>query len=309
MTKKKIIILIVIAVVAVAAIAIAAGCFYEVNENEYACVVRFSKIISVTDEAGLHFKAPFIDSIKTYPKQVLLYDINPSDVITKDKKSMMVDSYVLWQIGDPLTFVKTLGTLAEAESRLDVLAYNATKNKMSTLEQNDIINLDPPGERNDIYASIFDDVRDAAAEYGINVIDVKIKRFDLPETNEDAVYERMISERNRIAAKYTAEGELEAAKIINEVDKEYNTVISNAKVEAEKAVAEGEAEYMRILSEAYEDADKLEFYSFVRGLDALKASMTGQKTVILGKDSEIARLLMGDFIGSGSTDSAGNNDE
>lgn len=294
--KKKTVLAIVLVVLAIVVIAIAAGCFYEVNENEYACVVRFSKIISVTDEAGLHFKTPFIDSIKTYPKQALLYDISPSDVITKDKKSMTVDSYVIWQISDPLTFVKTLGTLAEAESRLDVLAYNATKNKMSTLEQNDIINLDAPDERNDIYDSIYDDVRDSAAEYGINVIDVKIKRFDLPEMNEDAVYERMISERNRIAAKYTAEGELEAAKIINEVDKEYNTIISNAKVDAEKTVADGEAEYMRILAEAYRDADRLEFYSFVRGLDALEASMSGQKTIILSKDSEIAKLLMGDFM-------------
>lgn len=294
--KKKTVLVIVLVVLAIVVIAIASGCFYEVNENEYACVVRFSKIISVTDEAGLHFKTPFIDSIKIYPKQALLYDINPSDVITKDKKSMTVDSYVIWQISDPLTFVKTLGTIAEAESRLDVLAYNATKNKMSTLEQNDIINLDPPDERNDIYDSIFDDVRDSAAEYGINVIDVKIKRFDLPEMNEDAVYERMISERNRIAAKYTAEGELEAAKIINEVDKEYNTIISNAKVDAEKTVADGESEYMRILAEAYRDTDRLEFYSFVRGLDALEASMSGQKTIILSKDSEIAKLLMGDFM-------------
>lgn len=300
MSKKKTLIIVIIAVVAIAAILVLSGCFYEVNEDEYACVVRFSKIISVTDEAGLHFKTPFIDTVKTYPKQVLLYDISPSDVITKDKKSMTADSYVLWQISDPLTFVKTLGTLAEAESRLDVLAYNATKNKMSTLEQNDIINLEAPDERNDIYDSIFTDVRESAKEYGINVIDVKIKRFDLPEINEAAVYERMISERNRIAAKYTAEGELEAAKIINEVDKQYNTVISNAKVDAEKTVAEGEAEYMRILSEAYEDQGKLEFYSFVRGLDALEASMTGQKTVILSKDSEIAKLLMGEFIKTGN---------
>lgn len=295
MKKNKIVLIVVIAIIAIAAIALFSGCFYEVAEDEYACVVRFSKIVEVTDTAGLYFKTPFIDSVKKYPKEILLYDINPSDVITKDKKSMTVDSYVLWQISDPLTFVKTLGTIGEAETRLDVLAYNATKNKMGTLEQNDIINLDPPSDRNDIYAEIFENVRDSAAEYGIKVIDVKIKRFDLPEMNEDAVYERMISERNQMASKYTAEGELEAAKIINEVDKEYNTIISNAKVEAEKIVAEGEAEYMKILSEAYEDADKLEFYSFIRGLEALEGSMTGQKTIILSQDSSIAKLLLGNF--------------
>ncbi len=295
MSKKKIV-LICVAVLAVIVIAIAVDqCFYVVEENQYACVVRFSKIVEITDKAGLYVKTPFVDSIKTYPKQILLYDISPSDVITMDKKSMTVDSYVLWKISDPLTFVKTIGSTAEAESRLDVLAYNATKTKMGTLVQDDIINMNDPSGRNDIYYEIYEQVHASAVEYGIDVIDVKIKRFDLPETNEAAVYERMISERKQMAEKYTAEGELEAAKIINEVDKEYKTIISNANVRAELMIAEGEAEYMRILAQAYETEGKLEFYSFIRGLDALENSVTGDKTIILDKDSEIAKLLMGNL--------------
>lgn len=295
MNKKKIILICIVLIIALFVAIAVDECFYVVEEDQYACVVRFSKIVEITDTSGLYVKAPFVDTVKTYPKQILLYDISPSDVITMDKKSMTVDSYVMWRISDPLTFVKTIGSTAEAESRLDVLAYNATKTKMGTLVQDDIINMDDPSGRNDIYYEIFEQVRGAAAEYGIDVIDVKIKRFDLPETNEAAVYERMISERKQMAEKYTAEGELEAAKIINEVDKEYKTIISNANVQAELTIAEGEAEYMRILSEAYETEGKLEFYSFIRGLEALEKSVTGEKTIILDKDSEIAKLLMGNL--------------
>ena len=133
-----------------------------------------------------------------------------------------------------------------------------------------------------------------AESYGIEVIDVKIKRFDLPSENEQAVYTRMISERNQMAEKYRADGEYQAALIINEVDKKYNIIISDAKLEAEKLVAEGEKQYMKILSEAYNTPAKREFYEFLRGLDALKSSLNGDETtIILGKDSEIAKILTG----------------
>ena len=145
-----------------------------------------------------------------------------------------------------------------------------------------------------IYESIATDVDAKARTYGIRVEDVKIKQFDLPESNLNAVYSRMISERNQIAEKYTADGNYEASIIRNDVDKQVNITVSNAKAEAAKLEAEGEAEYMRLLAAAYDSADKKEFYEFTLALDALKQSLTGsEKTVILDANSELAQILMG----------------
>ena len=266
--------------------------FYTVYENEYACVVRFSKIIDVESSAGLHFKLPFFDTVIKFPQTVLMYDIPPSDVITSDSKSMQVDSYVLWEITDPLTFYKSLGSIVEAEVRLDNITYNALKNTMGTIEQDEIINMDDAAKRNEIYSQITDQVTEKAVIYGIDVVDVKVKRLDYPSDNEQAVYTRMISERNMMAEELIANGNKTATITRNEVDRIVNETLSNAEREAEEIVATGEAEYMRILGEAYNTPEKQEFYYFIRALDALKASLSGEdKTVILGADSELAKIL------------------
>jgi membrane protease subunit HflC len=267
---------------------------YTVKENEYACRVQFSKIVDTTDEAGLHFKIPFVDSVKYFSKATTLYDIPPSEVLTSDKQNMTVDCYVLWKINDPLKFYQTLGTPLAAEDRLNALTYNELKTVMGTLAQADIINMEDGAKRNDIYESIASDVNELAQTYGISVVDVKIKQFDLPESNLNAVYNRMISERNQMAEKYTAEGNQEAAMIRNQVDRDVNIMISNAQAQAAELEAEGEAEYMRLLAEAYDSDDKKEFYEFTLALDALKKSLTGsEKTVILDANSELAQILMG----------------
>ena len=267
---------------------------YTVRENEYACRVQFSKIVDTTDEAGLHFKIPFVDSVKYFSKATTLYDIPPSEVLTSDKQNMTVDCYVLWKISDPLKFYQTLGTPLAAEDRLNALTYNELKTVMGTLAQADIINMEDGAKRNDIYEGIAKDVDELAQTYGISVVDVKIKQFDLPESNLNAVYNRMISERNQIAEKYTAEGNQEAAMIRNQVDRDVNIMISNAQAQAAELEAEGEAEYMRLLAEAYNTEDKKDFYEFTLALDALKKSLTGsEKTVILDADSELAQILMG----------------
>ena len=290
---KKAIIAIAIALIVIIGLS---GSMFTVRENEYACTVRFSEIIDTTGEAGLHFKIPFIDSIKYFSKATMLYDIPPSEVLTSDKQNMTVDCYVLWKIDDPKKFYQALGTTAVAEQRLDALTYNALKTAMGTLAQADIINMNDGAERNDIYESIATTVDALAKEknYGISVEDVKIKRFDLPESNLNAVYSRMISERNQIAEKYTADGKYEASVIVNDVDKQVNIIVSNAEAEAAALVAEGEAEYMRLLAEAYDSADKKDFYEFTLALDALKQSLNGsEKTVILDANSELAKILVG----------------
>ena len=220
---KKISKSLVIGLVALLLVIVAANSAYTVRENQYACTVRFSKIISTTAQPGLHFKVPFLDSVKYFSKASMLYDIPPSEVLTSDKQNMTVDCY-------------------------------------------------------------------------IHVEDVKIKRFDLPESNLNAVYSRMISERNQMAEKYTADGNYEASIIRNNVDKQVNILISDAKAEAAKLEADGEGEYMRLLGEAYNTADKQDFYEFTQALEALKSSLTGdEKTVILDADSALGKILMGAY--------------
>lgn len=285
--------LIIAAVVVVVLLIVASGAFYTVAENEYACVMRFSEIVDVTNDPGLHVKIPFIDEVRVFPDTTLIYDIPPSEVLTSDKKNMTVDSYIIWEIADPRTFYRTLGSTAEAEARLNAVTYNSLKNLMGRLEQNDIINMDDASERNDIYAGITTEVAALCETYGINVLDVRIKRFDLPGNNEQAVYERMISDRNQIAEKYTADGNYEASIIRNDVDKQVNIIVSNAEAEAARLEAEGEQEYMRLLAEAYNTEDKKDFYEFTRALEALKASLNGDdKTVIIDRDSRLGQILM-----------------
>ena len=289
--KKRTVTLIAVVILAVIVLS---GCFFTVREDEYACTVRFSKIISTTSDAGLHFKLPFVDSVKYFTKATQLYDIPPSEVLTSDKQNMTVDCYILWSIGDPKLFYQRLGTTSNAEQRLDALTYNELKTVMGTLAQADIVNMEDGAKRNDIYNSIATDVDALAQTYGIRVEDVKIKQFDLPESNLNAVYNRMISERSQIAEKYTADGNYEASIIRNNVDKQVNIIVSNAKAEAAKLEAEGEQEYMRLLAEAYDTQDKKDFYEFSLALDALKASLNGdEKTVILDANSELAKILMG----------------
>ena len=281
-------------VIAVLLIVVLASSVYTVEENQYACRVQFSKIVETTDTAGLHFKIPFVDTVKYFSKATTLYDIPPSEVLTSDKQNMTVDCYVLWKIEDPLKFYQTLGSTGVAEERLNALTYNELKTVMGTLAQADIINMEDGAKRNEIYDGIAATVNEQAKTYGISVEDVKIKQFDLPDSNLNAVYGRMISERNQIAEMHTAKGNQDATMIRSEVDKKVNIMISNANATAAALVAEGEAEYMKLLAEAYNSDDKKEFYEFTLALDALKASLDGdEKTVILDADSELAKILMG----------------
>ena len=227
----------------------------------------------------------------TLPKETLLYDLSSSDVITSDKKTMICNSYILWHITDPLLFAQTLNSsIGSAESRLDTVVYNSTKNVISSTTQDEVIS----GRGGTLSDAIIASIGSTLDQYGIELLSFEIKQLDLPSDNKAAVYERMISERDNIAATYTAEGSSEAQIIRNSTDKEVTVMLSEAEKEAEILIAEGEAEYMRILSEAYADESKADFYTFVRSLDALKASMTGgNKTVILSPDSPIAEIFYG----------------
>ena len=254
-------------------------------------ILLFSKTVKTISEPGLYVKIPVIDDVKYFPKEVLLYDMKPSDVLTADSKTMQVDNYVTWKITDPLTFYKTLGNISEAETRIDMLTYSAIRIEMGKLDRDTIINPKDIQSRDKFNENVIKATADATKSYGIEIIDIKIKKLDLPADNEQAVYNRMISERNKIAAEERAEGEKQATLIKNEVDKETGITLSNATAQAATIKAEGEGEYMRILSEAYNTEDKQSFYEFTRSLDALETSLGEQSTIILGDDSPIAKAL------------------
>lgn len=287
MKKSKIFIIII----AIVALVILGSSIEVVNENEYKLVKRFGKVDRVQTQSGICFLVPFVETADTLPKEILIYDIAESEVITSDKKTMITDSYVLWRITDPLKFAQTLnGSISNAEGRIDTVVFNATKNTISSMTQDGVI-----GARDgELAESILANIGTTMGQYGIEIITVENKRLDLPSDNKTAVYERMISERDNIAATYTAEGQAEAQVIRNSTDKEVTVMLSEAEMQAEILVAEGEAEYMRILAEAYGDQERTEFYEFVRSLDALKVSMVGNnKTVVLSADSPLAQIFNG----------------
>jgi len=259
------------------------------KENQYTLVKRFGKIEHVIDHAGLSLRTPFLDTVDVIPKSIQFYDMPESDVITMDKKTMVADSYVLWKVKSPIVFAQSLSSnVVLAEDRINTIVYNAMKNVISSLSQADVIS----GRDGTLNTTFMTNIGNAMDAYGIELIAVETKHLDLPSDNKTAVFERMISERAQIAATYTAEGESEAQKIQNTTDKEIAISISNAEAQAAKIIAEGEAEYMKILSDAYSNKERGEFYTFIRSLDAARASLGGaDKTLILSSDSPIAKIF------------------
>jgi len=277
-------------IVAVVAFFIFLSSSYTVYTNEAAIIINLGKIKKIESTPGWHIHVPFVESAHVIYTGNILYDIPASDVITSDKKSMIADNYVIWAIEDSKKYYQTLGaTRARAEERIEAAVYNATKNIISSMTQDEII----AARGTTLTDLITKKANTDITQYGITIKLAEIKALDLPEDNKAAVYERMISERNNIAAGYLARGLAEAQKIKNETDKNVSVVTAEAEAEAAKIEAEGESEYMRILSAAYNDLDKADFYNFIRGLDALKALVGGDKTIVLDEKSELAKILYG----------------
>lgn len=307
---------------------------FTTQENEYSVVKQFGKIVSTTDEAGLHSKLPFVQTVSSVSKATQIYDLPASEVITSDKKTMIVDAYVLWNVTDAKLYTQSLNASTYvAQGRIDVIVYNAIKTTISSMKQEELIasrdtsmkistteaKLDDV-EINDIESQELDEegnvvsgddtskdaivisdlllkcIGNQCDQYGIRISDVKIKVLDLPDENKDAVYTRMITERNNIAAAYKAQGESEAQIIKNTTDAEVAVMLSEAKAQADKTIAKGEAEYMKILSDAYNDAEKADFYLFALQLDTLKQSVTnGNTTLFLDGSSPVAQIFNGAF--------------
>lgn len=259
--------------------------------DEYQLIRQFGEIVRIVDIPGVSFKIPFVQTSASVPRELQIYDIPKSDVITRDKKSMIADAFVLWKISDPILFTRHLnGQIAQAQSRISASVFSSMKSVISNMDQAEIIE----NRNGKLALDIKENIGDSLDGYGITVLAVETKSLDMPDDNKQAVYDRMISERNNIAASFTAQGNSSAQKIKNDTTKEVSVMKSKAQAEAEKIKAEGEAQYMQILSNAYNDANKADFYNFVRSLDAAKASLkNGDNTLILDKSSPMAQIFYG----------------
>ncbi len=288
-TAKKATAGVIAIVILILLVIVGAESLYVVRQNEYGVVLEFGAVQDIRDEPGLYVKVPFIQSVSTLPKTMLLYDLPISDVITADKHSMVLDSFALWRISDPRLFIESLsGSVTNAESRINAIVYNALKTVISSQKQEAIIS----GRDGEIVQLVMANIGDNFDRYGIEMIAVETKTLDLPDDNKDAVFTRMISERNNIAASYAAEGAAEAKRIRNSADKKVEITISEAKAKAETIRAEGDAEYMRILSEIYDTDEEADFYTFMIALDAMEEALKGgNKTIILDADSPIAQIF------------------
>ena len=326
--KKKIFAIVVIFI----ALVLSSDCLYTTNENEYTVVKQFGKIVATNNTAGLRVKTPFVQSVSIVPKAMQIYDLPQSEVITSDKKTMIVDAYVLWKVTDAKAYTQTLNASSQtAQGRIDVIVYNAIKTTISSMTQEELIasrdtalKIDATEsdlediETNDIASTETDEegnvieqeeeepeiivisdrlinhIGGQCDQYGIEITDVKIKVLDLPDENKEAVYTRMITERNNIAAAYKAQGESEAQIIRNTTNAEVSVMLSEAQATADKKIAEGEAKYMQILSEAYNDESKADFYLYSRQLDTVRESVTnGNTTLFLDESSPIAQIFGG----------------
>lgn len=315
--------LVLLFVCVIAALIVFNAITFTTKENEYAVVKQFGKIDRVIENPGLSVKIPFIQTVSKIPKNLQFYDLPQSDVITSDKKTMIVDAYIIWEVTDATKFTQSLSAnTSTAEGRIDVITYNAIKTTISNMTQEELIasrddsidianaeakledveikDIESDDEKTgnvkviDLSTKLLEHVGTQCDQYGIAIDDIEIKVLDLPEENKTAVYDRMITERNNIAAAYTAQGQFEAQIIKNTTDKEVSVLLSEANASADAIISEGEAEYMRILSEAYNDPEKADFYLFVRSLDTVKISLdNGQTTLFLDKNSPIAQIFQG----------------
>ena len=287
--KKKVFII----PIAVIAVILVLSSLVVTKPGEYKVIKQFGKIVRVEENDGssfgLSFRIPFVQTESTISSKLTLSDLPASDVMTSDKKSMISDCFVLWRIEDPVKFIQKLsGSTQNAESRISSNVYNALKNVISSLTQEEVIS----GRDGELAALLTNSLGTNLEAYGIKIEKIETKMLDLPDENKEAVYNRMISERNNIAASYTAQGEQQAQEIKNDTNEQVTVLLAKAQKQADTLVAEGEAEYMRILSDAYNDKNKADFYSFVRQLDAVKATLkNGENTIVLDKNSPIAEIF------------------
>lgn len=286
--------LIVGLVVAFALLLIVLTNVYIVKENEYRVVRQFGEVVKIQEEPGIKMKVPFIQSVTTLPNYQMTYDVSEAEINTKDKKRIIIDNYAVWHVVDPLELISNAGTIVNAESRMEEFIYSVVRTELGQLDYDEIIN-----DENSSRGSLNDNVTAKVNEllekdqYGIRVLDVRIKRTDLPEENEQSVYTRMISERDSTAQDYLSQGDAKKREIEAQADREAQEVIATARKEAALIQAEGESEAAKIYNESF--SKDPEFYELYRSLESYKKTIGDDTVIILPSDSPYADILSGNF--------------
>jgi membrane protease subunit HflC len=260
---------------------------YRVPQWMQAMVVQLGEPVRIDREPGLYWKLPFVQTVLYFDKRLMPYDASPRELLTKDKQQLMVDNYARWRIVDPLQFYRTVRDEEGAASRLDDIIYSNVRENLGRHSFSEIINT----KRDELMAEVTKRTDEKAREYGIEVVDVRIKRADLPEKTEMNVFSRMRTERERLAKKFRAEGDEEARKVRSESDKEVTILTAEARKQSEIRRGEGDAQAVKIFAEAY--GRDPGFYDFVRTLEAYRKSMHPGTSVILSPNSEFLRLFKG----------------
>lgn len=258
---------------------------FTVDETEQAIIVQLGKYVRTIQEPGLHFKIPLVQTVIHFEDRILEYDAAAAKVITADKKHLVVDNYARWKIIDPLKFYETVRNEFGAQARLDDIVFSEIREELARHTLTEIISL----QREAIMDTVGHRCDEKAREYGIQVIDVKIKRADLPEEVTHSVYARMKAERGRIAKKYRSEGEEESVKIKAQADKERTVLLADSYRHAQELKGKGDAEAIKIYAQALEEDP--EFYSFVRTLEVYRKALVGGTTMVLSSDSELFQYL------------------
>ena len=275
-----------IAVLIIAAILVTINLsVYTISMVEQAVITQLGKPVKNVDEPGLHFKIPFIQKITKFPKQLLDYDSAPTEILTKDKKNLLIDNYAKWRILDSLKLLQTVRDTNGAQSRLDDIIYSELRVELGRHNLIDIVST----TRDEIMKLVTKRTNEKAKEYGITVLDVRIKRADMPQEIANSIYNRMRTERERIAKEYRAQGKEEAQKIRAKTDKEKIVLLAQAYKKEQGIRGEGDAESIKIYAKSLEKDP--EFYSFIRSMEAYKVLFKEKSTIILPPDTEFFRFL------------------
>jgi len=280
MKKGTLLIILIVAILLLANLSL-----FIVDETKQAIVLQFGKPIRAIKEPGLNFKIPFIQNVVFFEDRLLVYDAAPTEIITKDKKTLIVDNYARWKIVDPLKFLQTVRDLNGAQARLDDIVYSELRVDLGLFNMSEIVS----EKREGIMERVTKISDEKARTYGIEIVDVRIKRIDLPPENEKYIFDRMKAERERIAKQYRAEGQEESAKIIAETEREKTVILAEAYKTAQTLKGEGEAESVKIYAESFNQDP--EFYKFYRTLEAYRNTFKDKTTVLLSTDSEFLKYL------------------
>ncbi|WP_100405082.1 protease modulator HflC [Bacillus solitudinis] len=284
--------LIAVAVILIVIVVTIISNLFIVEQGEYKVVRQFGEVVRIENEPGLSYKIPFIQNVTTLPKYQMVYDIPPAEINTRDKKRMLADHYAVWKIESPQLMISNARTFQNAEAIMGELIFSAIRAELGQLNFDEIIN-----EEQSSRGSFNDLVRDRVNEalernkYGILLTDVRMKRIDLPEENEEAVYRRMISERQSTAQDYLSQGDAEANRVRAKTDKEVQEMLAKANADANEIIGEGEAEAAKIYNESF--GRDTEFYQLYRTLQSYETTINDETVIVLPADSPYARILMG----------------